>query len=224
MNTALPDASVLDQIAAVTLKPDQPLIICDADEVLFAFMAAFEAYLNDGGHYFDWSSFALTGNIRRHSDSEPLEGPEVMQLLGRFFDACTASMDPVPGAAKTLQQLNRRAQIVVLSNLPATQAPARREALVRHGMDYPLVANSGPKGPAVAQLTAALTAPVFFIDDGPNHHKSVAEHAAEVRRLHMVADDRLAKLIAPAPHSHHRTDDWTSVATVIESELAALGF
>ncbi len=72
--------------------------------------------------------------------------------------------------------------------------------------------------------TVRLVAPVFFVDDGPNHHKSVAEHAAEVRRLHMVADDRLAKLVGPAQHSHHRTDDWTAAAAVIESELAALGF
>lgn len=224
MKNAKPDAAVADQIAAVTLSPDRPLIICDADEVLFAFMAAFEAYLNEAGHYFDWSSFALTGNVRRQSDSEPLEGVEVTLLLGRFFSDCTAGIDPVPGAADSLKQLSRRAQVVVLSNLPVDQAPARRQALVHNGMDYPLVANTGPKGPAVAQLIETLAAPAFFIDDGPNHHKSVAEHAAKVRRLHMVADDRLAKLIEPAPHSHHRTDDWTAAAAVIENELTALGY
>jgi len=216
--------STAEQIAAVELQTDRPLMICDADEVLFAFMAAFEAYLTESGHYFDWSSFALNGNIRRRSDSQPVEGDQISSLLSNFFKERTASIAPIPGAADTLGRLSQRVQIVVLSNLPSEQAPARRQALVEHGMDYPLVANSGPKGPAVSLLTETIDAPSFFIDDGPNHHKSVAEHAAHVRRLHMIADDRLAKLLGPAPHSHHRTDDWDAAAAVIESELANLGY
>ncbi len=215
---------VADQIDSVDLDTARPLIICDADEVLFAFMAAFEAYLNDTGHFFDWSSFALNGNIRRQSDSQPVEGDRIPVLLAGFFQERTASIAPIPGAAESLARLSTRGQVVVLSNLPSEQAPARREALLTHGMDYPLVANSGPKGPAVHRLSKAVSAPAFFIDDGPNHHKSVAEHADHVRRLHMVADTRLAKLLDPAPHSHHRTDDWPSAEAVIGSELAKRGF
>jgi len=212
------------RIAAVELKPDRPLIICDADEVLFAFMAAFEAHLTESGYYFDWSSFALNGNIRRRVDSQPVERDQISSLLSKFFEDCTASMAPIPGAADTLARLSQRGQIVVLSNLPSEHAPARRQALAEHGMDYPLIANSGPKGPAVALLTEAIEAPSFFIDDGPNHHKSVAEHAGHVRRLHMIADARLAKLLGPAPHCHHRTDDWDAAAAAIESELTTLGY
>lgn len=215
---------IAEQIDRVDLDAERPLIICDADEVLFAFMAAFESYLNDTGHFFDWSSFALNGNIRRRSDSQPVEREQIPELLAGFFEARTATIAPIPGAAESLARLSRRGQVVVLSNLPSEQAPARREALLANGMDYPLVANSGPKGPAVHRLTAPIDAPSFFIDDGPNHHKSVAEHADHVRRLHMVADDRLAKLLGPAPHSHHRTDDWATAEAVIDTELAELGY
>lgn len=220
--TVEPD--VFAQIDSLSLATDRPLIVTDADEVLFAFMAAFERHLEDHGHYFDWSSFALDGNIRRRRDDGPADRDDILRLLDEFFAASTADMDPVPGAADALAALSRRAQVVVLSNLPYARHGDRRRALTRHGMDYPLVANVGPKGPAVGALARRVDAPVFFIDDGPNHHGSVAAHAAAVRRLHMIADSRLAALLQPSPDSHHRIDDWPGARAIIESELAAAGY
>ena len=216
--------SVFDQIAALTLDGGRPLIVTDADEVLFAFMAAFEEHLEDNGHYFDWSSFALDGNIRRRGDGAAADRDAIMRLLDGFFDSRTANMDAVPGASPALAALSRRAQVVVLSNLPYARRGERRRALVRNGMDYPLVANTGPKGPAVGALARRVDAPVFFIDDGPNHHGSVAGHAGAVRRLHMIADRRLAALLGPAPDSHHRVDEWPRARAIIEAELAAAGY
>jgi len=214
----------LAQLSDLALEAERPLLITDADEVLFAFMAAFEAYLEDTGHFFDWSSFALTGNIRRQADKGPVDGADVGNLLAAFFVERTASMAPVEGAAEALEALNKRLQIVVLSNLPLEQRAARQESLHQHGMGYPLIAGAGPKGPLVALIAEAVSAPVFFIDDGPNHHGSVARHADHVRRLHMIADRRLAKLLAAAPHSHHRADDWSEARRLIEGELDAAGF
>jgi hypothetical protein len=219
------DAAVADGIANLSLDRNRPLIISDADEVLFAFMAAFEAFLIANDYYFDWSSFALDGNVRRKSDSEPVERPEVMDVLARFFATQTGTIEPVPHAASSLEALSDRAQVVVLSNIPAEQATARSSALVRHGMDYPLIANSGPKGPAVRALADRVDGPpVFFIDDGPNHHRSVSRHANHVRRIHMIADERLARLIDQAPESDHRTDDWPSLRALISDKLSEAGF
>ncbi len=214
----------LAQLDDLSLKPSRPLLITDADEVLFAFMAAFETYLEDTGYFFDWSSFALTGNIRRRVDSSPVDGADVRNLLATFFYERTASMAPVDGAAEALAALSERLQIVVLSNLPFDQRTVRQEALKRHGMGYPLIAGAGPKGPLVAVIAEAVSAPVFFIDDGPNHHGSVARHAEHVRRLHMISDPRLARLLAASPHSHHRADDWAEARRLIEAELDAAGF
>jgi hypothetical protein len=212
------------QIAALPLAQERPLIITDADEVLFAFMAAFEAFLEETGHFFDWSSFRLDGNIRRRSDSQPVERQQVLRILADFFAARTATIPPVAGAADALAALSRRAQVVVLSNIPIDHRPTRRAALARHGMDYPLVASSGPKGPAVSALAEVVAAPVFFLDDGPSHHASVAHHASRVRRLHLIADRRLAALVGPEVDCHHRPAHWGEARTLIEAELAAAGY
>lgn len=214
------------QLAALSLRPDRPLLISDADEVLFQFMAAFVAFLDETGHCFDWSSFALTGNIRRRGQSPPLEQAEVSRLLATFYELHTGDMAPVAGAAEALAALSARLQIVVLSNIPLAHLPARRQALSRHRMDYPLIAGAGPKGPLVRALAEAVPAPapVFFIDDGPSHHRSVARHAARVRRLHMIADSRLARLVGDSPDSHHRPADWGAARALIESELDAAGY
>lgn len=218
---AAPD--VFGQIEALPIEAGRPLIVTDADEVLFVFMADFERYLDEHGHYFDWSSYALLGNVRRRGDDGAVDWDMTRRLLDGFFDARTASMDAAPGASESLATLNRRAQIVVLSNLPHTRRPERSRALELSGMDYPLVSNEGPKGPAVQALAARVEAPVFFIDDAPTHHESVAEHANAVRRLHMVADSRLARIV-PAADSHHRVDDWPGARAIIEAELAAAGY
>lgn len=218
---AAPD--VFEQIEALPIEADRPLIVTDADEVLFVFMADFERYQSEQGHYFDWSSYALLGNVRRRSDDGAVDWDMTRRLLDGFFDARTESMDAAPGASESLATLNRRAQIVVLSNLPHTRRPERSRALELSGMDYPLISNEGPKGPAVHALAARVEAPVFFIDDAPTHHDSVAEHADAVRRLHMVADSRLARIV-PAADSHHRVDDWPRARAIIEAELSAAGY
>ena len=47
-----------------------------------------------------------------------------------------------------------------------------------------------------------------FVDDLAVHHESVAKHAPEVWRLHMIAEPRLAAPTPPAPHAQARIDDW----------------
>jgi len=212
------------QIAATPVVRGRPLIITDADEVLVAFMAALEVHLSARELYFDWSSFRLTGNIRRRRDDSALEAEAVQHLLGEFFVAHTEALDPIPGAGAALAALSKRAQIVVLSNLPLAQRQARRRALGRHGMDYPVIANVGPKGPAVRALTAAAAAPTFFVDDAPSHHRSVAALAASVYRLHFVGDRRLFGLLGDDIVGDHRTDNWTEARAVIESRLAEAGY
>jgi hypothetical protein len=209
---------VQEQIARLEIRPGQPLIVTDADEVLFAFMAGLETYLIGEGLTFDFSSFAISGNVRT-SDGEALEREAVRAHLGTFFERHTEELDPVDHAAETLAELSERAQIIVLSNLPLPQREARERALRRHGMDYPLIANEGLKGPAVRHLHELAAAPAIFIDDIPHNHSSVREHAPEVQRLHFVADPRLARLIPRAEDSHHRADTWPEARRIIERHL-----
>jgi len=215
----LPD-EVRQQLDMLSLEAERPLIISDADEVLLQFVRALESYLDEQGLVLRLGSFALTGNIRDRATDTALPGPEVRDVLQGFFEARTGHIDPVEGAAEALAALARRAQIVVLSNLPFHLAEARRRNLERHGMDYPVIANSGGKGAVVAEIAAAVRAPVFFLDDIPRNLASVAEHAAHVVRMHFVADPRLARLLGPAEHSHVRLDTWPEARQYIERRLA----
>ncbi len=219
-----PPPEVVTQLATLELEPDRPLIISDADEVLFEFMAGFVAFIEERGCYFDWASFALTGNVRDRESERALDQDEVHELLQDFFDDRAERLDPVPGAADALAALAERAQIIVLSNVPRDSFTARRHSLQNNNMDYPLIANSGMKGPAVRVLAEQVRAPVLFIDDIPHNHTSVARAAERVIRLHFVADPRLARLLQPAEDSHHRADTWPAARAFIEERLTEAGF
>ena len=48
--------------------------------------------------------------------------------------------------------LARAADVVLLTNLPHSAGDHRRENLAGHGLNFPVVTNSGPKGPAINDL------------------------------------------------------------------------
>ncbi len=220
-NDALLHADTRAQLAGLTFSPDRPLIICDADEVLFMFLEGLERFLNRRDLILDLKSFALTGNIRTAADNRALAGSEVKALLDDFFFTETAHLEPAPGAADALSSLSAHADIVILTNLPHAQRASRVECLARHGMAYPVIANSGPKGPAVAAMIAGHQQPIIFLDDLPPNLQSVAEHAPHVTRIHMIADPRLRRLIPACPSAHARHDDWPDAHAFIATTIGA---
>jgi len=215
---------ILKQVESITVHRGTPLLICDADEVLLQFARALESFLEDNGYYFDVSSFALTGNIRRQSDDTPIDGTQVRDLISAFFADRAELVPAVPGAAEALNKLATRAQIIIVSNIPLAQREARIRGLTRQEMQYPLVANSGGKGAVVRRLAEQVDAPVLFMDDIPQNISSVAEAANDVHRIHFIADPRLAALLGPAEDCHHRIDDWPGARAYIEDHLALHGF
>lgn len=223
MNEPIP-VEVIRQIDGLALDAGRPLLICDADEVLFAFLRGLDQFLHDGGLELRLDSFALTGNIRHRHNGEALEAADVRDLLQRFFAERTESLEPIDGAAAALTGLSERMQVMVLTNIPQPQRDARRRALRKHGMDFPVVANAGRKGAAVARLAARVEAPVVFVDDIPHNIDSVAEHADDVIRLHFVGDERLARMIGPASGAHARHDTWPEARDYIEGELLQRGY
>jgi hypothetical protein len=223
-NLKEPDPFVKNQIADLSIDDSRPLIITDADEVLFQFMAGLEEYIIGRGLMFDWSSFALTGNIRDAKSGEALEPADVKTFLAEFFAERTADLVPVDGAAEALKRLSARARIVVLSNVPEAAIADRVSCLAQHGMPYPLIANVGPKGPAVRALLASRDRPAVFIDDIPHNHKSVADHSANVLRLHFIAHPRLGAMLGPAEYSDRRLSSWTEIESTIGEHFANAGY
>lgn len=214
---------VLPQLAGLLLRPDQPLVVCDADDVIFRFIGRFADYLPRHGLSFTWASYHLTGNVLKE-DGTAAAIEEVLSAFHAFYDEHAESLEPVEGAVEALEALAARASIVVLSNLPIRHREARERNLARFGLDHPVIANVGKKGPAVGRLARRVDAPVFFLDDSPRHIESVAAVAPEVVRLHFVGDARLARLVETPSESHHRTDDWQQARAVIEGHLSARGY
>ena len=212
------------RLAGLHVDPGRPLLICDADEVLFTFMDCFERHLHDHGAVFNWASYRLNGNILSQATGEPLDVPAVGDLIGRFFDLHTRSIPAVKGAAEALRALSGRLQIVILSNVPRHRKADRAWALRKHGMDFPLVANEGPKGEAVALLAARTEAPVFFVDDAPSHHADVARLAERVQRIHFVCHPRLGPLVGPAEACDTRALSWAEIRAYIEAGLDREGY
>lgn len=195
-------------IAPTPVIKGRPLIVVDADEVLLRFLQGLEDYLPAEGLYLDLQTYQLTGNIRRKADGTALDQASVTALLKTFHATAGLTLDPVAGAAEALADLARHTQIFVLTNIAPELADRRRDNLRRHGLDYPVIANSGLKGAAFAALATAAGAPAVFVDDLPHHHASVSEAHAGAVHIHLVADPRLFGMAKPAPQAELFSSDW----------------
>ncbi len=219
MNNNKIHKDVLPQLAELELTIDKPIIITDADEVLFNFMQGLEQYLEELDMFFDWSSFALHGNVRYKNNNEPVDKERFPAILDNFFNDYADRLPAVEGAAENLEKLSKDAQIVVLSNVPPKYADKRKTGLLKAGLNYPLVANVGAKGHVVRHMADIANSHAFFIDDIPHNHGSVAEHAEHVERLHYIADERLAKLLDKAEDSHVRLNNWQEIHDHIQDKI-----
>jgi len=197
----------------------RPLLIVDADEVLFMFVDGFMNFLESRGFYLDLTSYRLHGNVKARADDSVVANQDVTQLLDAFR-ADLDSLRAVEDAQSVLRALSSRMDILVLSNVSISQATPRLRNLAAAGFPYPLIANSGPKGPAVKTLAARGGRPVFFVDDIPSHLASVAEDAPEVFRIHFIGDHRLKPLLPAAEQAHLRADNWREIEDFVSSKLA----
>lgn len=209
------------EIADLGLDPEAPLAVVDVDEVLAMFMRGFERFI--GGHGFEMriERFALFQNIYRPGESEHIDVAAGRALFEKFFEADVEDIDPAPGAAEALKRIAERASIVVLTNAPPQGRAPRARWLIKHGFPYPLVINSGLKGPAVAALAAATRRKTAFVDDLLPNLDSAAASAPAVARFQTVADARLRALAPAAPERHRRIDDWAELGPAIAEAIGA---
>ncbi len=188
----------------------RPLVICDCDDVLLHMVSHFGDWL-DEEHDLD---FQLEGHnfidaVRPKDGGPPLKGEEIWPLLQGFFDTEMGRQTPVPGASEALVEISEHAEIVILTNLTDEFRDARAEQLARFGITFPVHTNQGPKGAKAQSLLDHYAPPVsVFVDDLANHHKSIAETAPEVWRLHMIAEPAISPKVPAAEHAHARIDDW----------------
>lgn len=185
------------------------------DEVIGLFMQGFGRFLEDRGLEFRVDRFALFQNIFEPGADTHLPIEAGRAHFDDFFRYGCGDMEPAPGAVDALSRVSKHADIVILTNAPGNARLARARWLGRHRLDYPLVLNSGPKGPAAAALARQTGASVAFVDDLIPNLDSVAEAAPHVARFQMVADPRLRPLAPTAPERHQRIDEWPELAEAI---------
>lgn len=201
----------------------KPLLITDCDEVLLHMVRHFGSWL-DEAHAIDFrpNGTNFTDSMRRRADDSLVEPEAMWSYLDGFFPNEMERQTLVPHAREALAALAARAEIVVLTNLKDHCRSHRVAQLTTHGIAHRVECNQGGKGAPVAKLVAEFGNPVtVFVDDLEHHHESVARHAPQVHRLHMVAEPGIAGQVPPAPHAHARIDDWRDARAWIEGRFAA---
>lgn len=208
--------------AIARLTTGRPLLIVDADEVILRFVDGFDRFLRAEGLFLDLKSYRLHGNVKRLDDSQPILDVEVTALLDAFRSDLD-SLEPVEGALEALTALKPRMDIAMLTNITPAQARPRLRNLAAHGLDLPLVANSGLKGEAVKALASRAGRLAFFVDDIPQNLASAAASAPDILRIHLIGDERLKPLLPPAAEAHLRAEHWRDAEAFISAKLSEAG-
>ncbi len=204
-------------LSVLQVNETKPLLICDVDEVVVHFTKDLEIFLSKQSFMLDTSTYALNGNIRSIAGNTPVSDAEASRLINDFFRLRTKYMQPIDGAIAALKSLSRSANVVMLTNLPHEQGEDRSENLKSFGLDFPVITNSGPKGPAIFELANRVKGPVVFVDDSPGFIASAYTHAPDVHLVHFVQDQRYEHLIEKFPYTSLRTHSWDVALPHIES-------
>ncbi|KHL24526.1 hypothetical protein PK98_11050 [Croceibacterium mercuriale] len=189
----------------------RPLVISDCDEVLLHMVRHFRDWLDaEHGVTFDLTGASFAQSMRR--DAAVLKEAEMWLLLNDFFDTEMPRQTPIEGALEAIAELQREADVVILTNLQDRFGAARTAQLRAFGVDVPVFTNQGPKGARIRQIMDEHGAPrAVFIDDLAQHHASAAEHAPLVGRLHFCGEPAIAGQVPcalSAGHAHARIDNW----------------
>ena len=198
----------------------RPLLISDCDDVLLHFAPHFADYVAEAyGYTFRLGCPGFVGALTDAAGAAV--APErAWELLGGFFDAEMHRQHLVDGALDALRTIGAEADIVILTNIRDQYQANRIEQLERLEIRHRVLCNQGGKGQPVAELLADMKPrAAVFVDDLPVHHESVAKHAPEVWRLHMIAEPLMAAASEPSPFAHARIDRWDEALPWILEKL-----
>ena len=200
----------------------RPLLISDCDEVLLHMISHFSDWLEEArGCRFLLEAPGFANAIRDAATGEPVPADRVWPLLDGFFKTEMQRQSVVPGAVEALREIGEVADIVILTNIGNEHQAGRVEQLEAFDIRHRVLCNRGGKGRPVRELIETMRpGAAVFVDDLAIHHDSVAEHAPDVWRLHMIAEPRVAAHMPPAPSAHARIDDWNEAVPWILDRLA----
>ena len=189
----------------------RPLVVTDCDEVLLHMVRHFAEWLGERhGIAFELNANPFATMI--HRNGEPMPDAEKWRYLDSFFDTEMGRQTAIEGAVAAIGELQREADVVVLTNLGDRYHAPRTAQLREHGITAPVFTNQGPKGPALRRIVE-LYAPgrTVFVDDLAHHLASAAEFVPQGSRLHLCGEPAVAPHIPcalRAGHAHARLDSW----------------
>jgi FMN phosphatase YigB (HAD superfamily) len=200
----------------------RPLLISDCDEVLLHMIGHFAEWIDEAhGMHFALDAPGFAEAVRYKENGRPVPHDRVWPLLDRFFDSEMHRQNVAPGAVEALARIGEEADIVILTNIGDEYQASRVRQLEAFDIRHRVLCNRGGKGRPVLELLEEMRpSATVFVDDLPVHHESVAKHARDVWRLHMVAEPRVAAHTPKAPHAHARIDDWGEATDWVLARLA----
>jgi hypothetical protein len=201
----------------------RPLLISDCDEVILHFVSHFAEWVSEAaGLKFALDAPGFAGALRT-KDGQIVPQERVWPLLDMFFEGEMHRQNVVPGAVAALREISRHADIVILTNIGDEYQANRVAQLEAFDIRHRVLCNRGGKGRPVLELVQEMKpSATVFVDDLAVHHESVAKHAPDVIRLHMIAEPRLAARTPPAEHAHARIDEWDSALPWILAQLGTV--
>ncbi len=205
----------LDKLAPIT----RPLLVCDVDEVILHLVAPFEQLLDERGMELRKKMVKLNGNVFHKSDGREADQNDIWEVLNQLFEQQAERQTVVEGAVSILAELSNDIDIVLLTNLPHEYGDLRRSYLGEAGIPYPLVTNSGIKGPAMRWLDQQNQFKTAFMDDTFHHLESVSEHTPETFLVHFMADDEFRNKTKSLDPPVLSTGDWREAGDAVRSAL-----
>jgi hypothetical protein len=203
---------------------NRPLVITDCDEVLLHMVRHFRDWMTQAhGIHFNLAGNPFAEPMYQPGNAEPMSFEEKWRYLDMFFDSEMARQTPIEGAVAAIAELQRDADVVVLTNLADRFNAGRTAQLLGHGVRAQVFTNQGPKGPALRRIVENFAPPrAVFVDDLAHHHASAAETLPDVGRLHLVGEPAIAPHIdcaLEAGHAHARIDNWAQALPWLQQRL-----
>lgn len=200
----------------------KPLLICDCDEVLLHMVRHFGVWLGETHDIeFTPNGGDFSASMKRRDGTPAPSRDEMWGMRHQRLAIHLGGEKLLEHAREALAALADIADIVILTNLGEICRQPRIEQLAKFGIEHRVECNQGGKGGPVARLVAEHGNPVtVFVDDLGVHHESVAKHAPQVHRLHMVSEPALAPSVPMAPAAHARIDDWREAEAWIAARFA----
>jgi hypothetical protein len=203
----------------IKINKNLPLLICDADEVIFKFMDTFDYYLENKNMYFSYETFKLNGNIKNKDTDQAINSDDIPRLISNFFKMHTLDMPLIKNAKKTLEELSNKINIVILSNIPMASSNDRIACLKKHNMHYNFISNEGTKGNKCMELAKLTNKNVFFVDDLPNQISSVSKTCKEIITIHFLQNEKLIKIIPEIKDCDYKVNNWKSIKKIILNNI-----